>query len=300
MKPSADEVLRELTGHEHRAQIAARVAAVLLPAAEQRRVDWATGETLAELGELPPLNSAQAETPFGNVLSVLDTGAQQLGEWMLLGCALASAAAEQVSAEETPFEARMQLLHQLCWLAAKTPCNAFIFVDQCSQERGRPQLWESLAALWEAELPLEERRALLLGLNHATSAEADAHLLEYAEGQQDPLLQSTLSARLSSPVLEGELEPRRRGRVLTVIQALSGWMFLRGTWRLFARYVLGLRRRGKLTISARGIELEHQLSMLIPPLLHRQAAACLRQPLPTQQSPASAPCPKDSLSARSP
>jgi hypothetical protein len=41
-------------------------------------------------------------------------------------------------------------------------------------------------------------------------------------------------------------------------------------------------------------------ALLIPPLLHRRATAHLRQPLPHVAAPTSAPCPKDSLSARSP
>jgi hypothetical protein len=45
---------------------------------------------------------------------------------------------------------------------------------------------------------------------------------------------------------------------------------------------------------------EHLLSLLIPPLLHRLAAARLRQPLPHVAAPTSTPCSKDSLSARSP
>lgn len=149
----------------------------------------------------------------------------------------------------------------MMWLATETPCNPFLFIDGAAESELRPALWGALdKGFVAASHP--QKLAMILGLRQAVSVEADEALSRWLETSVAPVMTSLLSERDTLPSLEGELDVRRRGPVFTVLAALSGWMFLRSIWGLFARYVLGLRRPARLTISPRGVELDHQLSML--------------------------------------
>src|SRR5688572_30288434 len=124
--PSPGALVSELSAHAHAEALASRVVAAALGAAEARRRSFgASGDGLGVDSE-SALSAEQAETRFGNPLEILSRGAQTAGERELIGALLAVGVAGRFPSAP---ESELEVAAWLVWLAAHTPCNAFVAAD---------------------------------------------------------------------------------------------------------------------------------------------------------------------------
>lgn len=70
------------------------------------------------------------------------------------------------------------------------------------------------------------------------------------------------AAAARAPKLEGELESRPWGTPIKIITAVTGILLIRWIVRAIARYLLGFRRTGTVTLSATTVALEYQTKLL--------------------------------------
>lgn len=257
MSVSRLDVLNSLRSHAHTERLCARVSEVCVLAARAKRADWLSAQTVAaETGPLTALSPAEAETEFGNVLSILDRGAQTPVEWCVLAAALSLSLARQwptVAREQGPTAEERDQLHLVAWLAAHTGCNAWAFFaldDTC----GDGPLWGDVDACLD-EWGSAEQLALAVGVMEAGSEPALRLKASWLERSGNPSITTLLETSSTSPWLEGQIgSPSPRG-VALVVQTLTGYAFLKTLCASFARYVLWRRRHARLRISPRGVEI---------------------------------------------
>jgi hypothetical protein len=247
-------VLDALRKNPSIAAMVARTTAIARAAVGAKRPDVLSGSAVADLTgvELPSLDAASADTPFGNVLLLLDAGAQNHGQWLLLGALVGLGYAELWEAQP----ADPSLLNELVWISSATPCDPWPSLDDALSVEHRQSLWGSVAAAISNPLtPQAERAILLLALVRAESEVAQGVAGDCLLRSQDPATTALLASRVRAAApLTGELV-RERGALRTTLMAITGLLFVTGSLRLLARYTLGLRRRAALTLTPRGIEL---------------------------------------------
>src|SRR5262249_3605588 len=107
-------------------------------AASARRAAWNTLGTVTTAAEELKLGRADAETPYGNALKVLEAGPEGAAE-RALACALwAHAVAEQRRDDED------KLAGDILWLATHTPFDATLLLDRALGEDAA-ELWTAIA-----------------------------------------------------------------------------------------------------------------------------------------------------------
>lgn len=250
------DVLNSLRSHAHTERLCARVSEVCLSAARAKRADWLSAQTVAaEPGPLTALSPTEAETDFGNVLSILDRGARTPVEWCVLGAALALGIARQwptVAREQGPSAEEREQLHLVAWLAAHTGCNAWAFFALDDTSSDGP-LWADVDRCLDEWDPAEQL-ALAVGVTEAGSDPALQLKASWLERSGNPSIATLLETSSTSPWLEGQIGSPRPQGVAFVLQTLTGYRFIKALWASFARYVLWQRRHARLRISPRGVE----------------------------------------------
>jgi hypothetical protein len=89
------------------------------------------------------LTPEDAQTPFGNVLSLLERGVSSPEERALLGALMALSLR---LAPPSDAEAAAEVGTHLVWLAAHTPCDALSALDVALGENA-VELWDGVASL---------------------------------------------------------------------------------------------------------------------------------------------------------
>jgi hypothetical protein len=260
LSPTQNEVLSALRAHPDASALCTRVSQIVLAAAEQRNVSvLSSNETLELSAGAVALSREQADTPWGNLLQILDEGAQQPVHWQLLSSALALYVGTTWS--ELP---RASTLNSLAWLAEHTPCNAWFTLDSC--------LGENAESFWTAAVEqvangsTGAQLAIAAACSVATSPPAQAFKRDWLSRASNPTLVHLLTLGAPLDGLSGEAVTAPRRAWLWVIQGLSGWLFVAGLARLFSRYVLGLRKRASLQLDGGGLRVVHSRSLLGQPL----------------------------------
>ena len=142
-------LVEPLAAHPHLSALASLVRASALDATLARRADYAsrprigTGPATGP-GHIPEgLTREDAETPFGNVLTVLERGVSTLDERALLGALMALSLR---LAPPSDSEAAREVGTHLVWLAAHTPCDALSALDVALGENA-VELWDGVASV---------------------------------------------------------------------------------------------------------------------------------------------------------
>jgi hypothetical protein len=251
-----------LEGHPALEALAARVRAVVDAAYTARRAEVLSGNEVAELtnSALPKLSQAEAETPFGNVLAILDQGPKTATEWSLLGAlwALSLRAGAAASSE---------LIAEALWLTVHTPLAPLLFADAVLPPAARVSLWDAVVTSAASPLPAPgERLALAASLALSTSDECAAAAARLFDLSQDPAVKALLLPTVGGlKPLSGNISPAR-GRLRTTLLAITGALFVVSLWRGAARLLLGLQRRGTLTLTPSGIALKQSTVLFGKPL----------------------------------
>jgi hypothetical protein len=250
------ELVAELARHPHLAALAQRVKAVCSAAYAKKRVQLLNGEEVADLAgaELAAVSQVDAVTTSGNLLEVLDRGPQAAGEWGLLGALWAHHTASTATDED---------IAEALWLSTQTPLVPLLYADRAWPSNARSRLWDAVAnASLNPVCAFAERAALAATLACADSEEGRVAATRASENAIDPLAYKLLlPGALARKPLIGELTAGR-GPIRTTLLALSGLLFVLGTLRVLARFVLGLRRRATVVLHADGISVSQSTVLL--------------------------------------
>lgn len=243
--------------------LAALTNAYLLEVARARRVDHMATRVAALATELG-LTREDAETPYGNVLKVLESGPEGEAE-RALACAIW---ARGVASRPDDYE---RLAGDVLWLATHSAFDATGLVDRAfgddaghmwngiasrvrridnGQALGRGEALVGMAALAESDAPAARslRSSLALELK-------DRVLVRIASGDRAAMPGGDVH-------LEGEIVGVPRGPVTTALLAMTGILFVTNAARLVARLALAYRRPAEISLSSSGIRLKSRTEML--------------------------------------
>ncbi|HYO97947.1 MAG TPA: hypothetical protein VER33_25760 [Polyangiaceae bacterium] len=255
------------------AALASLVRACALDATLARRADFGSrprsgAGPIAGPGHIPEeLTREDTETPFGNVLDVLERGAERPEERALLGALLAIAIRNDPPGD---LAAEAELAGHLVWLAAHTPCDALSALDVALTSDAADGLWSAVAAVTTATmgLPLDFGRTEALvaaaALRDSPSPMARALRFDAATTAPDPTVRALLSVGAGELTgeLVGEVQPAPRPLALTLVLALTLLLFVLGALRLIGRYVFAYRRPAALRLGPNGLQLSQRIELM--------------------------------------
>lgn len=252
------------------------VLEVLLRQAEGKVTASPAGFVAARAAE-HAVSPAQAETPFGDVLAVLERGPETPAEADLVSAFAAQGLRARLEAAgDTERAATLRgLLPRLDWLMTFSNVDPYLHVDAtCSAPVARV-VWDELARATLAEGDRDEGRIVRLLRTEVlcrTSPETRARVCKDLAGSADPVvagLARTLGLGESAPAtgeaaeaLTGRIGPRPVGALRRALALCTGWALLRAVFGAAGRYLLGFRRTMQVTIAPRGLVCRRKVELL--------------------------------------
>jgi hypothetical protein len=267
---------------EGRRALAALAYAVLSRQAEGRTV-YAGQKLVRSRAEQHGVDVDGASTQAGNLLAVLERGAETPLERALVAAFSMAGLADALAADEGD-EARRQRVFRLVrhadWLEVSTGYRVYPFVDALLEEAHAALVWRELAqaAVDEAagrdgELPRvrarNAARASALAASGAASAQEALRSVVRSSALDEVtrLLASALAGdgaddpALANPRMAGRLGRTPRASALEVLRWVSGWALLAWLVRTLG-FVLGVRREAEVRLGRKGIEVRTRVSLL--------------------------------------
>ena len=274
--------------HPHAAQIAEVAAEVAARVADGhlRHASAADIEQIAQRVGLAPEN---AQSEFGNVLAILERGAEDPAERAIVAAFVAAGVVWLLEAFADSYRhdsPTKKWAERLCYLAAHAGFDPISALPDNVDPSLLRALFRAIAEharqIDAGKVPRADRAELLV----AAAALADAVEMM---GSGDELAQvvSRLGADLgdqtaariivahaadapstvvasapSSATLKGTLAPLPRGTFLTFVFAFSGWLIVRSLSLLVARYVLSLKRDARVELTQKGLEVDAKVGLL--------------------------------------
>jgi hypothetical protein len=263
---SASAVVERLSSESNTPKLAEYVSRLALAAADARdaRFGAGPGEPAAPSVE-SPLTVEIAETPFGNLLTILRRGVQTSSEGAVLSALLALGIEPDLPSAP---ESELALAAKLVWLAAHTPADALAALDAAVGPKASV-LWHAIAQIACDPVRVghgmtrSEALIALAALRASTSEAAAGAAQEVRSRATDPLILALLdSAGSNPPELRGELASAPRGPAMTALLTITLILFLLQASRLIGKIAFAYRRPATLRLSERGLELEQRTEML--------------------------------------
>jgi hypothetical protein len=247
---------------------------ILGDAATARRAGWDFAARVSTVADEAKLSRPDADTPFGNVLKVLGSGAEGESERSLAGALWAHAIAEARRDDDD------RLAGDVLWLATHSSFDATPLLDRALGDEA-DDLW---AAIGDRIRRIDEGKGTALGRGEAIlgcaalaaseSTTARKIATELAPRLHDATLVRLLGATADAPLrevrLEGEAVAAPRGPVVTAILALTGLLFAMHTLRLVARFALAYKRPTEVSLSEAGVRMHTRTEMLGRTLRERE------------------------------
>lgn len=247
---------------------------VLGEAAAARRAGWHFTSKVAVIADEARLAPSEADTPFGNALKVLGSGAE--GE---LQRSLAAALWAHAIAESRRDDVN-RLAGDLLWLATHSSFDATPLLDRALGDEA-DDLW---AAIAERIRRIDESSGTALGRGEALlgcaalaaseSAAARRIAAELAPRVNDATLVRLLGVAAVAPLrevrLEGEAIAAPRSLFVTAVLALTGILFAMHAVRLVARLALSYRNPSEISLSDAGVRMKTRTEMLGRTLRERE------------------------------
>ena len=239
---------------------------ILGDAASARRSGWDFTAKVTAAADDAKLARADAETPFGNALSVLGAGPETEPERALASALWAHVIAEGRRDDDS------RLAGDILWLATHTAFDATALLDRALGDDA-DDLW---AAIGDRVRRIDEGKGTALGRGEAIvgcaalaaseSVAARRIATELAPRTKDPTLARLLGAATPAPVhevrLEGEAVSAPRSYFATAVLALTGILFVMHAARLIARLALAYRKPAELSLSDAGVRMKSRTEML--------------------------------------
>jgi len=247
---------------------------ILGDAAAARRAGWDFAARVSAIADEVKLSRPDADTPFGNVLKVLGSGAEGESERSLAGALWAHAIAEARRDDDD------RLAGDVLWLATHSSFDATPLLDRALGDEA-DDLW---TAIGDRVRRIDEGKGTALGRGEAilgcaalaASESTAAHKIatELAPRLHDATLVRLLGATGVTPLreirLEGEAVAPPRGPVVTAILALTGILFAMHVLRIVARFALAYKRPTEVMISEAGVRMRTRTEMLGRTLRERE------------------------------
>lgn len=264
--PSLSHAVTALSAHPRVDALAELVRSVAFDAAAGRRSDFASRFHSAppSTGASVAVSVEDADTPLGNVRTVLERGIENPDEQNLLGALLAIGIAR--SLPERPEELQA-LTVNLVWLASHTPCSALEYLDDALGDRAGV-VWEAIARVARApnlsspDFGNTEALVAAAALCRSLSEVAHRARLHLAQNTPDPVLRALLAGGGPQTELSGELGSPPFGPVATALLAFTLLLFIGRALSLIARFALAYRKPATLRISPKGLELTHRIELM--------------------------------------
>jgi hypothetical protein len=254
-----------LVAHPHASALSDLALKAATDAAQNHRFDFATPGANARSPALEgaTLRVEDAQTEFGNLLAVLERGAETGNERQLLGALLAIGVARTMSDDDSAVDT---LAGQLVWLATHTPCNALSSIDAALADRAGV-LWEAIgriAGKGSESVNASPPASLVAAaaLVHSKSDTAYRIRLHLAQTADDPVLRALLGRSGRTSELRGELGTAPLSPLATALLAFTLVLFLIRGLRLLARVALNYKKPALLRIGPEGLELSHRTELM--------------------------------------
>ena len=273
-----DPQIREaLDAHPRGEALATLVRTVTLSAADERRLRF--GDGLAELLGEAELAEEDGDVAGFNVIKALGRVEPPIARGRETVAALLARAL--LSNPPTSEQEATRMADNLCWLAANTYVDALWLLEDGEELQA---LWKGLVAVVreadERGSPQGRGRALCAAaaLTSSTSALAHEAAAELRSSLKDPLLRSVFTeasgvavgddervsrvAPVSEVSVDGELVPNPLGPLGLVLGCLTGFVVLRGLWRLFTVGLLRTKRPVVAKINGAGVTLDGEVRVM--------------------------------------
>ena len=270
--------------HPHAAKIA-EVAAEVAARMADARARHATAADIEQIAQKVPLDRADAESEFGNVLAILERGAEDSAERAIVAAFVAAGVMREL--EKVPGEAaERRWADRLCFLAAHAGFDPLAACPDGVLPTVLRPLYRAIAEharhIDAGKVPSADRAELLVAAASLADAvellgaadELASVVSRLAADMTDATAARIITARAadapatvvqSSPAgafIRGHLAPLPRGTALTFLYAITGWLILRSLFLLIARYVLSLKRDAKIGLTQQGIEVDAKVAIL--------------------------------------
>lgn len=242
--------------------LVAMTSAVVGEAAAQHSAAWSFVQKVTAAAEEAKLSRADADTPYGNALKVLESGPEGPAEKALASALWAHAVAESARKDED------KAAGDILWLATHTAFDALPLLDRALGDDAQ-DLWKAIA---DRVKRIDEGRGGALGRAEAlvgvaaiaTTSENDRIKNELANKLTDPVMQRVLAVDKEANVLrfEGEAINAPRGPVATALLAMTGILFVMHGVRLIAKLALAYKRPAEVTLTDSGIRVKSRTEML--------------------------------------
>ena len=253
---------------------------ILGDAATARRAEWDFAAKVSAVADEAKLSRSDADTPYGNALKVLGSGAEGESERSLAAALWAHAIAEAPRSGPLDRDDENRLAGDVLWLATHSSFDATPLLDRALGDEA-DDLW---TAIGDRIRRIDEGKGTALGRGEAIlgcaalaaseSAAARRVAAELAPRLHDATLVRLLGATAEAPLrevrLEGEAVSAPRGPVLTAILALTGILFAMHALRLIARFALAYRRPAEVSLSETGVRMKTRTEMLGRTLRERE------------------------------
>lgn len=266
--------------HAHAAKIAEVAGEVAARIADARAIH-ASARDVEQLAERVGLEQTDAETEFGNVLSILQRGAEDPAERAIVAAFVGAGA---LRATESNEPSARKWAERLCYLGAHAgfdplaalPADAEpgalrpllrALVDHARRvdlgkapPSDRAELLVAVAALGEAVRRGDPEVAQLTSRLAADLTDPLAQRLITAQSDDAPatLVQSGPSAA----ALQGEIAAPPRNAALTILFTVTGWLVVRALAIGVGRLLLGLKRDARIELNASGVEVRSKTELL--------------------------------------
>ena len=258
------------------ASVGRLVLDVLLRQAEGKVTASPAGFLAARASE-QGLEALAADTPFGNLLSILERGPESAAEADVVSAFAAQGLGGRLEslAEAERSAALRELLPRLDWLLAFSAVDPYVHVAALCPEPIAQLIWGELAAATLAEADRDEgriARLLRAEVLCRTSPETRSVLCRQLATSSDPVVaglarslglgdQEPATAQ-AAEAITGRVGPRPVGPVRRALALCTGWALLRTIFGAAGRYLLGLRRTMEVTIAPRGLVCHRRVELL--------------------------------------
>lgn len=240
---------------------------VLAEAAMLRPTGWSFAGKASAAADEAKLARDDAETPYGNVLKILEAGPEGDAERALASAIHAHAIAEGPRKDED------RIAGDVLWLAAHTAFDATSLLDRALGEEA-DDLWVAISdRVKRASTPRPLAIVGCAALASSTSARAKELTAELAGRVADPVLLRLLGPNTNASRevrLEGELVAPPRSPVVTTILAFTGILFVMHAVGLVARLALAYKRPTEVVLSGDGVRMKTRMEMLGKTLKERE------------------------------
>ncbi len=288
VQPRPSQIAQAVTAarvHPHAAKIA-EVAAEVGARIADGRLRHSEISDVAAVAQRVGLEPEDAQTEFGNILAILERGAEDAAERAIVATFVAAGAVRKLEVQLDDEAEVRRWAERLCYLAAHAGFDPLGALPEGTDPRLLHALFRALVdharQIDEGKAPKADRAELLV----AAAALADAVEMLGDADELAPLVSrlgadvadltagriitahaaaapsTVVASAPSSASVKGYLAPLPRGAFVTCVQAFTGYLLVRSVAVLIARLALSLKRDARIELTQRGLEIDAKVGLL--------------------------------------